>query len=270
MLSPKIIKLPDFSSFVGKIIQLEEKFIVKNWWNYESGSKFKIKKIEGPEVTLKLVSTFKESLDSILALAKTYIKHEKEDIKIFDKIIKIWTEDSEKFQEIKNTIWNEPDSQNDFKGGHCINTGYYSIPDTHPDKYGMAKRYENYPSDSIMTKDYEHIDNKKNLWSFQKGGNKWYSKATYEFIRLASLEEVKKYTLLSATPPATVLLSADSPKPQQPNAHFGTFAIRTSRHTKPKIAKEPILPPHPKKLANCLTDDKKTLLLSLIVNSRKW
>lgn len=190
MLKPKIIQLPDYSEYVGK------EFIVKGDIDMTKtilkrpildGVRFIIKKIENSKVTIK-ISNSKDELERIGMLNYDFeriIKDTESEIKKFKKICKMWDDESEKFIVDEDSFWNK---NSDGQGrGHCINTGFYGIPEKHPDKYGMAKPHYDEKgkckiSDTIMTLNYKRIDNKLNIYSYQQGRNEFYSKNCYEFI----------------------------------------------------------------------------------------
>lgn len=152
-----------------------------------AGMRFKVTQIKNKYIKIKLVSTIEECKDAIEDFAAIQVKECKKTIATLDKIIKVWENDANRFEKDKNSPWNEK------HGGHTINTSY-PVPKNHPDK-GDA-----YSEDAIKTYDYKHLDGKKNYYSYQSGKNEWYSKATYEFMRLAELRDLKKWEELS---PAT-------------------------------------------------------------------
>lgn len=226
MLKPKIIKLPDYNDYVGKEFivtkggsweelvnfpseeeyqslsedeqdEIDEKFEYILPYNIYAGMKFKITKIKKNIATIKIVSPIedcKKSIDDIIARLSDSTR---EEIEIFDTIIKWWNDEPHLFEIDENSPWNR-NSYGDERG-HCINTGYRGIPADHPDKYGMAKpRYdkdtgEYINDDTIMTLDYRRTDGRLNIYSYQSESNTFYSKATYEFMRLAELQTLEKY-----------------------------------------------------------------------------
>ena len=193
MLEPKLVQIPDYSSYLGKEFIFEEDF--KHTGSramFCKGMRFKITKIKNTKLTIKLTSTIEECSAAIEDFASSLVKDQKKELAIFDKIIKIWEEEADQFEIDKGSPWNKPDYSNDNRGGHCINTSY-PVPKDHPDKYGMAKGTE----DTIMTFDYKHKGGKKNIYSYQQGRNEWYSKACYEFFRLNILEDIKKHETLN-------------------------------------------------------------------------
>lgn len=198
MLEPKMISIPDFSAYIGKEFQFDKKFSTGYNFDFFAGLKFKIKKIKNSNVTIKITSSIEEAYPTIRKFADNIIKDRKDDIEVLDKIIKIWSEEKNKFEPIPNHFWNEP-REGELKGGHCINTGYNFIPKTHPDVWGMATPYSSDVSDTIMTLDYRHKGGKKNIYYYQEGQNEWYSQTCYEFMRLGCLDNIKKYTELDST-----------------------------------------------------------------------
>ena len=189
MLEPKIIQIPDYSSYIGKEFIFEEDFRhTGSRAMFCKGMRFKITKVKNSQLTIKLTSTIEECSPAIEDFASSLLKDYKKELAIFDKIIKIWTEEADQFVIDKNIVWNK------YEKGHTINTGYHKIPKDHPDK-GDA-----FSDDAIKTFDYKHKGGKKNIYSYQSGKNVWYSKACYEFMRLGLLEDIEEYeTLNSAT-----------------------------------------------------------------------
>lgn len=193
MLKPKLVKVPDYSAFLNKEFVFQDKFLVKDSTvSFCKGMKFKITKVHNSKVKIKLTSPIEDCTQAIEDFAAIQVKYDKQEVKILDKIIKIWEDESDKFVIDKKSFWNKPNELRNSKGGHCINTSY-PVPDSHPDKYGMAKGSD----DTIMTFDYKHKEGKKNIYSYQSGYNEWYSKACYEFMRLSKLEDIQKYEKLS-------------------------------------------------------------------------
>jgi hypothetical protein len=185
----QVIQLPDYSEYIGK------EFIVRSNIDMTktilkrpilNGVRFIIKKIENSKVTIK-ISNSKDELESIGMLNYDFerlIKGTESEVKILKKICKMWDDEPEKFIIDDESFWNE--NRNGDGRGHCINTGFYGIPENHTDKYGMAKPYyekgKYHISDTIMTLNYKRIDNKLNIYSYQEGQNEFYSKTCYEFI----------------------------------------------------------------------------------------
>lgn len=169
------------------IPQINDKFVfAKDFktgfnYNYLKGMKFVIKSIND-YVTIKIISPMDECRPAMELFRKRVIAQSKKELKDLQYSVDLWNKDPKKFSVIKGGF---------AKGkAHCINTGFYSIPDTHPDLYGMAKRNKEYKCDSIMTHDYKHKDGLLNKYSYQTGYNEYYSKDCYEFIILG---EIKGY-----------------------------------------------------------------------------
>jgi len=203
MLKPAIVKIPDFSKYLNKnFVFLEDLKLSDRCFIFCKGMRFTIKKIKGDWITIKVISGLDECAPAIKLFNDKIIKDHEKEIKIFDRILKLWKTDPKKFVVDKSYYGNKPDSQNDNRGGHCINTGYFDIPKNHPDKYGMAE-YGRFgihrdKDDTIMTMNYVRTDGLKNFYSYQTGKNEWYSSECYKYMRLASvdeLEERKTYTL---------------------------------------------------------------------------
>jgi len=232
MLKPEIVKIPDYSQYVGKEFVITKGI---NWLNhfgiskeklddYENeklsekevdeieeifereypnfnlyeGMKFKITKIKKNIASIKITSSQKECQKSIEDRAKEIAQGINADIEKFDKIISWWENEPELFVVDEDSFWNKRDGDNDQRGGHCINTSYNGIPADHPDKYGMAKAYYNSKGeysndDSIMTMDYKRTDGRVNIYSYQSGDNVFYSKTCYEFMRLGKIEDAESY-----------------------------------------------------------------------------
>ena len=226
MLKPKIIKLPDYTDYVGKEFvvtkggswedlieypsdeefqalsedeqdEIEEKFEYLPPYNIYAGMKFKITKIKKNVATIKIISPFEDCKESIDEIITRLSNSAKEEIEIFDTIIGWWDSEPHLFEIDENSYWNR-DRDGDGRG-HCINTSYNGIPADHPDKYGMAKaRYDKNSGkylndDSIMTLDYMRTDGRLNIYSYQSNQNIFYSKATYEFMRLGKLKTLEEY-----------------------------------------------------------------------------
>lgn len=190
MLQPKLIKVPDYSAFLNKEFVFQEKFPIKDSnISFCKGMKFKITKVRNSEVNIKLTSPIEDCTQAIEDFAATQIKYSKQIIKVLDTIIKIWTDEADKFIIDKKSVWNKDRGNNE--AGHTINTGYHKIPKDHPDKK------DSHSDDAITTLDYKHKEGKKNLYSYQSGENIWYSKACYEFMRLSNLQDLQKYEKLS-------------------------------------------------------------------------
>ena len=190
------IQIPDYSDYLSKEYIIFED--VKNNTDFDTpllkGVRFIIKEIISNSVIIKISNT-PEELDS-LGMFDDYFNKRindcKEEIKIYKKICKMWTDDKDKFIIDPDNFWNKEDSN-----GSCINTCYYGIPADHPDKYGDAKAYYDSKkkyinSDSIMTFFYKRTDGKTNIHSYQAGKNEFYSKNTYEFMMKAEEENLKK------------------------------------------------------------------------------
>lgn len=197
MLEPEIVKVPDFSKYIGKEFVFLEDFKTGMNITYFAGMRFVIKKIKDREVSIKIISPIEECKLCIENFAHFISNRQRNDIKLFDKIIKIWEDEPDQFYIIPDNYWNkQSDSNNDYRGGSCINTGYNKIPRDHPMKYGMAKPYKDYPSDTIMTYNYRH-KTRNGMYSYQETSNEWYSKECYEFMRLSQVERAESYELLS-------------------------------------------------------------------------
>lgn len=199
VLKPKIVWLPDYSEYIGKEFIITNDFIPKR--NSEiakqrpilTGVRFIIKKIKNSNVTIKITNSRKE-LENLGMLEwdfKRIIADGKREIATLKKVYKMWEDEPEKFILDEKSDFNK--DRNDGEGkGHCINTGYYSIPKNHPDKYGMAKS-RNDEDDSIMTLDYKRTDGKTNIYSYQKGWNKYYSKECYKFMIMGKELQLKNW-----------------------------------------------------------------------------
>jgi hypothetical protein len=178
----QLIQVPNY---VGKEFIFLDDFSTRDSnISFCKGMKFKITKMNKNEVTIKITSELEDCLPAIEKFAAIVVREQKREIKTLDKVIKTWTEEEEKFEVDKNSFWNKDGK------GHIINTGFL-VPKDHPEKKGETS------PDSIMTFDYKHKDGKKNFYSYQEGDNVWYNKATYEFIRLGCLEDLKKFEELS-------------------------------------------------------------------------
>ena len=172
MLEPEIVKVPDFSKYIGKEFVFLEDFKTGSNITYSSGMRFVIKKIKDRDVFIKIISPIEECQESIKQYSDMVLKNLKSDINLFDKIIKIWEDESDQFYIIPDKYSNEPRDSNDNRGGSCINTGYNKIPRNHPMKYGMAKPYMDYPSDTIMTFNYRH-KTRKGMYSYKETFIEW-------------------------------------------------------------------------------------------------
>lgn len=179
MSDSKYIKIPNYD---------EQEFIVmedcENIFDRPilTGVRFIIKNISKGNVIIKISNTKKE-LEKLGMLEYDFnrvINNIKSDIKILEKICKMWDDEPEKF------IFDE-DSYCNKNGGYHINTGYYQIPSNHPDKADKSS------DDTIITFDYKRIDNKKNIYSYQRGWNKYYSKTCYEFMLKGEEVELEKW-----------------------------------------------------------------------------
>ena len=176
-LQPKLIQTLNFSKYKGKELILEEDCKFKNIL-FPKGTKFKIIRTKNSIITLKTTSPLEHFLYLIAERNEQHIRAYKSEIKTFDKIIKIWTEEKDKFVIDKDAA---------FKGGlHTINTGYHNIPKDHPEKG------DSFSGDAIQTYDYKHKGGKTNIYSYQKDKNRWYSKSCYEFMRLRTIEQLKE------------------------------------------------------------------------------
>ena len=185
MIKPKFVQIPDFSNYIGKEFVFEEKFKQRDSnISFCQGMRFKIQKIDASTATIKIVSTIEECMPAIEDFAAICVKNLKSDIKVLDKIIKIWTEEADQFKVDKNNFWNKD-------GGHTINTGH-NVPKDHPDKGDVLS------DDDINTFNYIHKGGKKNYYSYQQGTNEWYSKTCYEFMRLGKVEDMMEFETLNA------------------------------------------------------------------------
>lgn len=194
MIQPKYIKIPDFSNFLGKDFIFTEDFKPSDiYYIFCKGMKFRVKKIHNNEITLKIISSISECEPAIVDFNNKLIKGLEQEIKIFDRILGLWATEPHKFVLSKASPWNAPEENNP-KGGHCINTGYFSIPADHPDKYGMASSgwRKGMKDDSIMTMDYRRIDGLKNFYSFQSGENIWWSSECYKYMRAGKSTELEE------------------------------------------------------------------------------
>lgn len=188
MIEPKMIQVPDFSDYIKKeFIVVEDVDMTHTDIKTPilKGVRFIISNINNSMVTIKISNTKKE-LEKLGMLDYHFNKNissVKKEIKILNKIHSLWENEPDKF------IIDEDSPMNglgDGRHGHCINTGYYDIPINHPDKHSTAKpRYHDgvyVKSDAIMTFDYKRIDDVRNLYSYQKGRNTFYSKTVYEYM----------------------------------------------------------------------------------------
>jgi len=194
VLKPKIVRLPDYSNYIGKEFIVKEDFYGKRSEIDRpilTGVRFVIKKIKNSDVTIK-ISNSKDELEKLGMLEDDFnrvISDKKKDIRTFKKICKMWEDESDKFILDNKSEFNK--DRGDGKG-HCINTGYYDIPKNHPDKYGMAK-WRDGKDDSIMTLDYKRTDGKTNIYSYQSGHNEYYSKECYKYMLMGSEVELKDW-----------------------------------------------------------------------------
>jgi hypothetical protein len=197
-------QVPDFSAYLNNDFLLEEDMTLAGAYALAKGNTFRITKINGVTAHLKLSSTLEDSLPSLRLTADNIIKMHRSEAKTFEKIIKIWEADKDKFVVSKKSAFNYDDGK---LSGHCINTGFHKVPQSHPDVYGMAEKWDydkdgkrtgrSKFADTIMTFDYEHREGKKNIYSYQEGTNLWYSKACYEFMLQGVLEDIKVHRELS-------------------------------------------------------------------------
>jgi len=204
MIKPKMIQVPDFSEYVGQEFVLTEDVDMRKTKigrPMKKGVRFIIKKIVNSKITIKVCNTKKE-LDELGMLdydINRIIKDHKSTLKTFNKIIKMWKDEPEKFIVDEDSFWNK---ERDGGRGHCVNTGYYGIPEDHPHKYGMAKAYYHkgkYSNDdTIMTMDYKRIDGKTNIYSYQTGENEYYSKECYEYMAKSEEKTIEGWSKRSA------------------------------------------------------------------------
>jgi hypothetical protein len=182
-----LTQIPDASSFIGKDFIFEDTFKTDSNISFCAGVKFKIVKIDGCEVSIKIISTIEECEPAIRAFSKIVSKDIKSEIKVLDKVINIWKKDRDKFIIDNSSVWNKRDNKNGIIG-HCINTGF-KIPKNHPNSSGSV--------DGYITADYKHVNNVCNLYSYQNKRNVWYSQECYEFMRLSKIEDFNSFDVLT-------------------------------------------------------------------------
>jgi hypothetical protein len=198
VLKPKIVRLPDYSEYIGKEFIVKEDFYgKKNEIDRPilTGVRFVIKKIKNSDVTIKITNS-KEELEKLGMLEydfKRVIAQDKRTIRTLKKVCKMWEDEPDKFIIDDKSHWNKERYDGDGRG-HCINTGYYNIPKDHPDKYGMARsRDSKIKDDSIMTLDYKRTDGKSNIYSYQRGHNQYYSKECYKYMLMGEEVQLKDW-----------------------------------------------------------------------------
>lgn len=180
------MKIIDYSCLLNKTF-----VVTKNMKNFNKrpllkDTKFKIKKIEtligGTEITIKIINKSSE-LEKIGMFKYDFnrmIKNTKEEIKIFEKILKMW----------KDKYLFVIDYEESYKGKkHYVNTGYYKIPKNHPNKGNK------FSDDVILTYTYKRTDNVKNIYSYQTNKNEFYSQECYKYMLEGKKEDLKNLKL---------------------------------------------------------------------------
>lgn len=168
------------------VFEFEEKF--NDGWSFSffPGMKFRISKVKGNDVTIKIISPIEECEKAIEEFGKAIAKNYQKDIATFDKIIKIWEDEADKF-----VIDDKHYRNSGSKLNRTINTGYYNIPKEHRASPGRDR------DDSILTYFYKHIDGKTIIYSYQKNKNEWFSRLCYEMMREGDKLKLKQYMEMS-------------------------------------------------------------------------